>query len=304
MSLFNVISGVITVIPTFFTQDRGIDYVSISEHIKNQINSGIKTIVILSTTSETPTLSLNERISIATTIFDEFSDRINIIVGISGNNTLEVINEAKILEPYCHYMMISAPYYNKPSQEGLYQHFYSVISQVNREFILYNVPSRCGVNIEPETVHRLTCDFSRIIGINEASGSINQVIKIRTLCKDINILSGEDALTLPFMSVGAVGVISVASNIIPTQMVYMLQQFNQGKLFNASYIFYKLHSLIKLCFIESDPTPIKYILHKRYNFGEFVRLPLVCLTQINKEIIDSYFENEFKNINTELHENL
>jgi 4-hydroxy-tetrahydrodipicolinate synthase len=291
------LTGVITVIPTFFTQDRMIDYLSISEHIKNQIDAGIKTIVILGTTSETPTLSIDEKISTASIIFDDFSDKIKIIVGVSGNNTQEVINEAKCLEPYCHYMMLSAPYYNKPSQEGLYQHFSSVISQVNREFILYNVPSRCGVNIDPETVHRLKLDFSRVIGIKEASGSIEQIIKIKTLCKDFNILSGDDALTLPFMSIGAVGVISVVSNIVPEQMSYMVQLFNEGDISNAFFMFYKLHPLMKLCFIESNPVPIKYILHKRYNFEEFVRLPLVSLTQINREIIDGYFASEFKQIN-------
>jgi len=200
--------GVITVIPTFFTIDNRIDHNAIVNHINKQTNSGIKQIVIFGTTSETSTLSDLEKTSILNSIKGGINEKIKIIIGLSGNNTPDIVKEARKLEESCDAFMLSAPYYNKPSQEGIYQHFKQIVSTINKDFIIYNVPSRCGVNIEPETIARLFIDFPNIKAIKEASGSIQQVIKIKSLC-NIKILSGDDELTLPFMSIGACGVISV-----------------------------------------------------------------------------------------------
>ena len=229
---------------------------------------------------------------IATSVHDTFFDKIKIIIGISGCNTPDVVNEARLFEPYCHYMMLSAPYYNNPSQEGLYLHFSAVIAEINREFILYNIPSRCGVNIEPDTVKRLCTKFSRIVGIKEASGSVNQVMDIKKQCNNIYILSGDDALTLPFMAVGAVGVVSVVSNVVPKQMIDMYNKYVNGSYDDATSVFYKLYPLMKLCFIEPNPVPIKYILHKQDAlFLDCVRMPLAPLSEKSKEVIDIYFSN-------------
>ena len=150
-----------------------------------------------------------------------------IVIGIGGIITNDVIVEANHFMHYCHALMVSAPYYVKPSQEGIYQHFISIISAIDKEFIIYNVPSRCGVNIEPETVARIYHHSYNVKAIKEASGSIDQVIQIRKLCK-ISILSGDDALTLPFMSVGGSGVISVISNIFPKEMNLIVSAFEKN----------------------------------------------------------------------------
>jgi len=286
-----MIYDVITVIPTFFDSNNEIDMVSIKKHIDYQINNGIQTIVILGTTSETPTLTQKEKILIVENICNEYRNKLSIIIGVSGNDTESVLEEAKLYETYGNAIMISAPYYNKPSQEGLYQHFYKIISTIKNKFILYNVPSRSGVNIEPTTISRLYNDFPfKITAIKEASGSIEQVMKIKSLCK-IKILSGDDALVLPFMSVGAEGVISVVSNVVPSEMLLMVSHFKEGNLMESTKIFYELYDLIKLCFIESNPVPVKYILSKTMNSLPNVRLPLVGLENKNKDLFEKFLDN-------------
>jgi len=284
-----MIYDVITVIPTFFDSNNKIDLVSIKTHINNQIKSGIKTIVILGTTSETPTLTQKEKMFIIENICNEYNGKVSIIIGVSGNDTNSLLEETKLYESYGNTIMISAPYYNKPSQEGLYQHFSKIISNIHNQFILYNVPSRSGVNIEPTTIARLYNEFSyKIIGIKEASGSIEQVMKIKSLC-NIKILSGDDALVLPFMAVGAEGVISIVSNIVPEEMILMISLFKEGNLKEANKIFYELYNLMKLCFVESNPVPLKYILSKTTNTLPNVRLPLVELEEKNKDLFINFF---------------
>jgi 4-hydroxy-tetrahydrodipicolinate synthase len=285
-----IYEGVITVIPTFFTNDNRIDHNAIVNHINKQINNGIKQIVIFGTTSETSTLSDLEKTSILNSIKGGVNEKTKIIIGLSGNNTPDVLKEARKLEGSCDAFMLSAPYYNKPSQEGLYQHFKQIVSNIEKDFIIYNVPSRCGVNIEPETVVRLFNDFNNIKAIKEASGSIQQVIKIKSLC-NIAILSGDDELTLPFMSVGATGVISVISNIAPIEMIYMVDQFKNNNILEAQTTFYTIQKLLKLAFIESNPVPIKFLLNRTNNFiSEKVRLPLVELSNESKIIINNYLD--------------
>jgi 4-hydroxy-tetrahydrodipicolinate synthase len=285
-----IYEGVITVIPTFFTNDNRIDHNAIVNHINKQINNGIKQIVIFGTTSETSTLSDLEKTSILNSIKGSIDEKTKIIIGLSGNNTPDVLKEARKLEDSSDAFMLSAPYYNKPSQEGLYQHFKHIVTNIKKDFIIYNVPSRCGVNIEPETIARLYNDFNNIKAIKEASGSIQQVIKIKSLC-NITILSGDDELTLPFMSIGASGVVSVISNIAPTEMIYMVEQFKNNNILEARSTFYTIQKLIKLAFIDSNPVPIKYLLNRTNNFiNEKVRLPLVELNIESKVIINNYLD--------------
>jgi 4-hydroxy-tetrahydrodipicolinate synthase len=285
-----IYEGVITVIPTFFTNDNRIDHNAIVNHINKQSNNGISKIVIFGTTSETSTLSDLEKTSILNSIKGGVNDKTKIIIGLSGNNTPDVLKEARKLENSCDAFMLSAPYYNKPSQEGLYQHFKHIVTNIKKDFIIYNVPSRCGVNIEPETIARLYNEFNNIKAIKEASGSIQQVIKIKSLC-DIAILSGDDELTLPFMSIGASGIISVISNVVPTEMIYMVDQFKNNNILEAQTIFYNIQKIIKLAFIESNPVPIKYLLTRTNSLlNEKVRLPLVELSIESKIIINNYLD--------------
>ena len=287
-------SGVITVIPTFFDYFNKINLDGINNHIEKQITSGIKTIVILGTTSETPTLSSDEKLSIVKSVYDKFENKIRIIIGLSGNDTFSVVNECELYSNYGDALMISPPYYNKPSQEGIFQHFEKIITSTNKEIIIYNIPSRCGVNIEPETISKMYIMFDRVLAIKEASGSIDQVIKIKSMC-DIDILSGDDGLVLPFMSVGAVGVISVISNVAALEMIKIVESFSKGEINVAIDEFYKIYPLIKLAFIESNPVPIKYLISRINNsLSPAIRLPLVQMTKENITIINKWLDNNFE----------
>ena len=286
-------SGVITVIPTFFDYFNKINLDGINNHIEKQITSGIKTIVILGTTSETPTLSSDEKLSIVKSVHDKFANKIRIIIGLSGNDTVSVVNECELYSNYGDALMISPPYYNKPTQEGIFQHFEKIITSTNKEIIIYNIPSRCGVNIEPDTILKMYNMFDRVVAIKEASGSIDQVIKIKSIC-DIDILSGDDGLVLPFMSVGAVGVISVISNISPVEMIELVESFSKGDIHIATDRFYQLYPLIKVAFIESNPVPIKYLINRTNHFlSTAVRLPLVQLSNTNMLIVNNWLDKNF-----------
>ncbi len=294
------ISKVVTVIPTFFTPSGVIDYPMVCAHINRQILNNIKSIVILGTTSEAPTLSQHERIVYAHHVFKNFSDKVNITVGLGGNNTAEMIEEIKQLDDITHNIMISQPAYNKPTQEGIYQHFKALIDSSSKPIIIYNIPSRCGVNIETKTVQRIWEYSTRVIGIKEASGNLDQIMAIKEACPNLLIWSGDDNIVLPVLSVGGYGVISVVSNVVPKLMTNIVFAFETGNVKPAYELFYRIKSLIKMCFIESNPVPVKYILSLENNEPtlEYVRLPLVTLSDQSKEIIKMCLQNikNFQNL--------
>jgi 4-hydroxy-tetrahydrodipicolinate synthase len=281
------LSNVITVIPTFFNDDYTIDYKSIYTHIMEQYNSGIQSIVILGTTSEAPTLNNKEMIELSSYVYDNFHEKLTIIIGIGGNNTHMLTHEIKEISKYADYIMISQPSYNKPTQEGIFQHFKYLIDATDKNIIIYNIPSRCGVNIDPITVKRIVDISPRVQAIKEASGSIEQAIMIHELVPDLKIYSGDDILTLPILSIGGVGVISVVSNIAPKYMISMVNNYINGNLIKAQTEFYSLKPLIKYCFIETNPSPVKFILSLLNSKPslEKVRLPLVELTNESKQKI-------------------
>lgn len=279
------LSKVITVIPTFFYEDYTINYNALGTHINNQLSSDIKDIVILGTTSETPTLTSIERMEIIKFVHNKFRNSINnLIIGLAGNDSFSMAIEMEQITPYADYIMISQPSYNKPTQEGIYRHYKYLIENTHKNIIIYNIPSRCGVNIEPSTIKRI-CEVSdRVVAIKEASGSMDQIMQVRLLCPELLVYSGDDALTLPVLSIGGYGVISVISNLIPNliqEMVYDYTNINKSQ-----KIFYNILPLIKLCFIESNPTPIKFMLSQLNNQNlNTVRLPLVELTEESKKKI-------------------
>ncbi len=287
------ISKVVTVIPTFFTSNGNVDYPMVYTHINRQIENNIKSIVIIGTTSEAPTLSQHERIVFAHHIFKNYSNKVNITVGLGGNNTAEMIEEIKQLDDTAHNIMISQPSYNKPTQEGIYQHFKELIDSSTKPIIIYNNPSRCGVNIEPKTVQRIWEYSTRVIGIKEASGNLDQIMKIKEVCPNLLIWSGDDNLVLPVLSVGGYGVISVVSNVVPKLMGNIMFAFESGNIKPAYELFYTIKYLINMCFIESNPVPIKYILSLIHNEPtmEYVRLPLVTLSDQYKEAIKMSLQN-------------
>ena len=280
MDLFK---GVYTVIVTPFKNDLSVNYNDLELLIKYQKNSGVVGIVILGTTSESPTLSIEEKQEIIKFVHKRtVNTNIKLIIGVGGNNTAEVIYLSQFCVPYCDALMITVPNYNKPSQEGIKQHFISISKKVpNTSIIMYNIPSRCGVNMEPETVKYLYENCHNIRAIKEASGSLNQAIQIINTC-NIQVFSGDDALTIPIIASGGHGVISVISNLFPEQMV-ILKSFCLDNNYNdARELYNKLHKFIKLLFVETNPTPIKYVLYK-FNLisTDNVRLPLISSTNIN-----------------------
>ena len=275
-------TGVYTVIPTFF-KDMGVDMDAIVKTIRFQIDNKVKNIVLLGTTSETPTLSKEEKVEIVTKVWNEFKDQINIIVGIGTNDTKTTLENAFLFREFCHAFMITVPYYNKPSQEGIYQHFSTVAQLIaDKPIMMYNIPSRCGVSVEPKIISDLFHSFENIVAIKEASGSIQHTLEINRLC-DIIILSGDDALTLPLMSVGAKGVVSVASNIIPDRMIKLVNYYSNGYVNEAYNLNKTLYPFFKALFLDTNPIPLKFFA-KEIGLAEedSVRLPLVKSSDSNK----------------------
>ena len=279
--------GVYTVIPTYFLNGN-VDYTKICDMIELQISSGIKNIVLLGTTSETPTLTQDEQDMIVNTVWNKFKGKVNIIVGIGGNNTKDTLQQAFNYREKSDALMATVPYYNKPSQEGIYQHFATIAQLLeDKPIMLYNIPSRCGVSVEPSVIADLYNNFENIKAIKEASGNIQQTLQIKNLC-DIVVLSGDDVLTLPLLSVGAEGVVSVASNIIPKYLLKLVELFKKGDIESSIKLNKKLYPIFKNLFIDTNPVPLKYLMVKLSMINDdSVRLPLVKINSDEKlEILD------------------
>lgn len=276
--------GIYTVLVTPFTENNEIDYESYDRLLDLIYESVIEGVVVLGTTSESPTLNYNEKIILAKIVWKKFGGKKKVVIGIGGNNTIETLEFAKDVKEYCDYMMVTVPHYNKPTQEGIKKHFLTICLDEEikqRKFILYNIPSRCGVNMLPETVADVYNECENIVAIKEASGLMNQAIDIRNRC-DIQIFSGDDSLILPIMSLGGCGVISVLGNIMPNELhnIYSLNEL--GHIKEAQKYFYKLYDLMKALFIETNPVPTKELL-TYMNIFKFAkpRLPLVVMSDIN-----------------------
>jgi 4-hydroxy-tetrahydrodipicolinate synthase len=293
-------NGVYTVLMTPFVNGV-IDYQSLDRLIEHQINSNITGVVVLGTTSESPTLGEIEKIELVEFVYNRMvnTDK-KIVVGIGGNNTMDTLNFAERVRNYCDYMMVTVPNYNKPSQQGIYEHFKYICSNqlmMNKPFILYNIPSRTGVNMLPETVAKLSNEFNNIVAIKEASGDINQMIEIRTLC-NIKVFSGDDLMTIPVSSIGGSGTISVLSNILPNEMMDLYNLCAQNSYINALSLHKNLHNLIKGLFMESNPVPGKVLLnHINIFTTSNVRLPLVEMDDNKKSKLINIFTNCLNTIN-------
>lgn len=285
--------GVYTALITPFDDNGEVDYNKLEELVEFQILNKVNGLVPVGTTGECPTLSHEEHIKIIECVIKKTNKRVPVIAGTGSNNTLEAIElTKKAKELGADACLIVNPYYNRPTQDGLYQHI-SKIAEIGLPIILYNIPSRCGISLLPETIAKLYNDFEEVIAIKEASGNINFINEILSLC-DIKILSGDDALTLPIMSLGGSGVISVLSNLEPNLMLNITNSilFNDYK--NAQKNHKELLKLFKIMFIESNPQPIKNamkILDKCNNAK--VRLPLTNMKLENynklKEVLKEYF---------------
>lgn len=276
---------------TPFNTDGKIDEIALREHIDFLISNGVTGIVPCGTTGESATLSWEEHNHVVDITIEQSAGRATIIAGAGSNNTAESINAARhAKEKGADAILCITPYYNKPTQEGLFQHFSSIAKSVDIPIVLYNVPGRTGVNLLPKTIERL-CQFSNIVAVKEASGNINQVSEIHRRCGDrISILSGDDALTLPMLSVGAKGVISVVANIVPQKMVSMIDHYLTG---NTGDALVEHEHLVPLCdamFIETNPIPIKTAMNLLGMKAGTFRLPLVPMEPDNKNLLTSVLQ--------------
>lgn len=280
------LDGVYTVLMTPFNEDDTIDYESYKKLIDLQINSYITGVVVLGTTSESPTLSRDEQSDLVKYVYKRIKDKGSdkkIIIGVGGNNTQETSKFAYYNQEYCDYVMITVPSYNKPSQDGIYEHFNLVCQTVNEKpVILYNIPGRTGVNMLPETIKKVYDTNKNVCAIKEASGSISQIMDLISIC-DIKVFSGDDGLTIPVTSIGGKGVISVVSNVCPNETSNVYKYCINNKYKEARLEYSKLNDLVKMLFIESNPVPGKEMLCKLGIFNTSkVRLPLTNLNEENK----------------------
>ncbi len=272
-------TGTYTAIVTPFREGR-LDEAGLKRLIQLQVRGGVDGIVPVGTTGESPTLDYDEHLRVIELSVKFADGRLKVIAGTGANSTREAIyltHEAAKLGADGSLQV--APYYNKPTQEGLYQHFREVASATRLPILLYSIPGRCGVEIAVETVQRLATDCRTVVGIKEAGGNADRVSQLRAACgPKFTILSGDDALTLPFMSVGGQGVVSVASNVAPREVAKMVKAYAAGEVRAALALHQKLYPLFKDLFIETNPTPVKALLELKGVLSAELRLPLVPLT--------------------------
>ena len=275
--------GTFTALVTPF-RDGGIDVSAFEDLIEKQIAAGITGIVAIGTTGESPTLSHEEREQVIRVAVTKANKRCLVLAGTGSNATQHAIGDTKLAEKLgVDAALLVAPYYNKPSQEGLFRHFKAIADATSLPIMLYNIPGRCGVDIAPETVARLAKECRNIVSIKEASGSVERVGELRRRLPDaFTILSGDDSLTLPFMAVGAAGVVSVASNLFPSEVCALVRACESGDLKSAEKLHRKLLPLFKDLFIEPNPVPVKTALGWRGAMSPEVRLPLCEMSEANQ----------------------
>ncbi len=278
--------GTSTALATPFRDGR-IDHDGFRRLIEAQIAGGVDSVVPVGTTGESPTLSHDEHRDVIKSAIEISSGRIKVIAGTGSNATDEAIALTQDAEKAgADAALIVAPYYNKPSPEGLYRHYRAIAEATKLPIILYSIPGRCGIEIGIPVVARLAADCPNITAIKEAGGSVERVSQLRqTLPDNFEILSGDDSLTLPFMSVGAVGVISVASNVAPAQVSQLVRAAREGQSARAEELHRRLYPLFKNLFIESNPAPVKYALSLIMKLSPELRLPLVEMSDENCKIV-------------------
>jgi 4-hydroxy-tetrahydrodipicolinate synthase len=275
--------GTFTALVTPF-RNGGIDTSAFEKQIEAQIAAGITGIVAVGTTGESPTLSHEEREQVIRLAVATANKRGQVLAGTGSNATHHAVTDTKAAEKLgADGALLVAPYYNKPSQEGLFRHFKTIADATSLPIMLYNIPGRCGVDIAPDTVARLAKECRNIVSIKEASGSVERVSELRArLPESFTILSGDDSLTLPFMSVGAVGVVSVASNLFPAEICALVHAYQSGGVKSAENLHRKLFPLFKDLFIEPNPVPVKTALGWRGAMSGECRLPLCEMSEANQ----------------------
>ncbi|MBR4920531.1 MAG: 4-hydroxy-tetrahydrodipicolinate synthase [Prevotella sp.] len=273
----NIFKGLGIALITPFMEDGSVDYKSLMRLIEYQLDNGADFFCILATTGETPTLTAEEKQKIKELVVSLVGGKVPILMGCGGYNTAAIVEELQTRDFQGIDGILSVcPYYNKPSQEGLYQHFKTIAANTSLPVVLYNVPGRTGVNMKAETTVRLAHDCQNIVAIKEASGNLEQVDEIiKNKPKDFDVISGDDALTFPMISCGAVGVISVIGNALPREFSKMIRLQMKGEYDGARKIHHRFTDLFSLLFVDGNPAGVKAMLHEMGYIQNVLRLPLV-----------------------------
>jgi len=278
-------SGSMVAIVTPF-KDNGakVDEKRLKELVVFHIKNGTSAIVPCGTTGESATLSIKEHEEVIDIVIDTAKGKLPVIAGTGSNSTAEAIElTTHAKRAGANAVLLITPYYNKPSQEGICQHFKAISDAVDIPIIAYNIASRTGTNITPQTMARLS-GIKNVIGVKEASGNINQMSEIRRLCGEgFGLISGDDSLTLPIMAIGGSGVISVVANIVPKDVSDMVKAFNEGEIDKARNIHYKLLPLVKAMFIETNPIPVKAAMGMMGMITPTLRLPMCAISDEGKK---------------------
>ena len=284
-------TGVGTALITPFTKLGALDEPAIKRLARRQIDRGVHFLVPCGTTGETPTLSAGERRRVVELVLEEANGEVPVMAGAGGYDTQEVVHLAKEMQAIGVQGLLSVtPYYNKPTPEGLYRHFSAIAEATTLPIMLYNVPGRTGCNIDAATLTRLAT-IPRVIGVKEASGNIQQMVEIcRAVPSEFLVLSGDDALTLPLMSIGGRGLISVASNIVPAYMANMVEAAERGDWAGARQMHHRLVPLMLGNFIESNPGPVKFAMATLGLCEEVYRLPVVSPRPASQEKIKAFLK--------------
>jgi 4-hydroxy-tetrahydrodipicolinate synthase len=284
-------TGVALITP--FKEDLTIDIEGLQSVVNYSIANGIDYLVVLGTTAESATLSKAEKQLVIDTIVETNAERLPLVLGIGGNHTQAVIEELKATNVSAFTAILSvSPYYNKPSQEGIYQHFAAISGVSEKPIIIYNVPGRTASNIQPETVKRLATDFKNIVAIKEAAGDIVQAMNLIAICpKDFLVISGDDMITLAMVLAGGAGVISVIGEGFPKEFSEMVKLGLNKKVEEAYTIHYKLAPAIDYIFEEGNPAGIKAVFKNLGICGDTVRLPLVSVGKDLQGKIDAFISN-------------
>lgn len=282
--------GSFVALVTPFKENYEIDFDAYGRLVDFHLQNGTHGLVPCGCTGEAATLSHEEQKECIKFVVERVAGRLPVIGGAGSNNTVEALELTKFTkEVGCEGALLITPYYNKPTQAGLIAHYTTIAKEVDIPIVLYNVPSRTGIKLEPETVAELS-KIPNIVCIKEAGGSVDQVSQILSLC-DITVLSGDDSLTLPMMSVGAKGVISVAANVVPAEVAKMCSLALDGKFDEAREIHYKLFPLFKALFYETNPMPVKAALARMGMIKNVLRLPLVPMSEPQFKKLEQVIKN-------------
>lgn len=290
---------VITAMVTPFDKKREIDYNKVEELTKYLITHGSDTVLVAGTTGEGPTLTHEEELEVLSTVKRANANKAKVIMNAGSNCTITACRTAKMAQKEDVDAVLSVvPYYNKPNQKGMYEHFSSIARSTDLPVIIYNIPSRTGVNIIPETVAKLAKEFDNIVGIKQSCADMDAVTEMKLVCPDdFSVYSGDDSLTLPMMSLGARGVISVASHIFGPEVKSMIRNYKTGDFLAALNMHKKLYPAFRKLFMAPNPVPVKAALAHKGIIEDYVRRPLVELTEDEKADLFSVLDSVSSDLN-------